>query len=136
MPTPHDPFLHPRRHTTHLGKHGESLARAYLETEGYHILETNTHAAGGEIDLIAEYQNEIVFVEVKTRRPGPFQNGAEAVTPAKARHLARAAQSWLLRHQRLNTPCRCDVIVVQEDASRTDGSVTWIKNAVPLGEYC
>ena len=57
-----------------LGKIGENEAKKYLLNKGYKILEQNYHARFGEIDLIAldEWQNEIVFVEVKTRYTNRF----------------------------------------------------------------
>lgn len=133
---PVDPFFQTRgRHNVRLGRHGEDLAAAHLEAAGYKILERNVHVGGGEIDLIAEHRGETVFVEVKTRRPGPFGEPGEAITATKARRLARAAQGWLAARDALDSPCRCDVVAITEDASGTDGTVEIWPNALLLGDY-
>lgn len=51
-----------------LGRYGEQLAKTYLEQQGYRILETNWVYGRAEIDLIAFYENQLIFVEVKTRK--------------------------------------------------------------------
>lgn len=77
------------------GQQGERLAVNYLETHGYLILDRNVRLRRGEIDIVARKQGVLVFVEVKTRTSNRFGCPAEAVTPAKARHLIQAAREYL-----------------------------------------
>lgn len=77
------------------GRAGESFAAAVLELEGYTILQRNYTCRAGEIDLIAERDGELVFIEVKSRRDAAFGLPCEAVTEAKRQHMRKAAAFFL-----------------------------------------
>ena len=81
-----------------LGAQGESIAAAHLEASGLKITARNFRTRYGEIDLIAEDGDTLVFVEVKTRRGGTFGTPEEAVTARKRQHLAMAAAIYLQDH--------------------------------------
>lgn len=100
-----------------LGKLGEDIAAGYLHRiEGLEIIERNAHSTVGEIDLIAEGIDELVFVEVKTRRGST--RGALSVNPRKLHRMRRTAGIWLA--QRSNClPARFAVIEI--DLPRTRG---------------
>lgn len=100
-----------------LGKLGEDIAAGYLHRiEGLEIIERNAHSTVGEIDLIAEGIDELVFVEVKTRRGST--RGALSVNPRKLHRMRRTAGIWLA--QRSNyLPARFAVIEI--DLPRTRG---------------
>ncbi|HLP17986.1 MAG TPA: YraN family protein, partial [Bacteroidota bacterium] len=66
----------------------------------------------GEIDLIVQDHDELVFVEVKTRRGTRFGLPEEAVTPLKQHLLKRTAEGYLWLHHLERTPCRFDVLSV------------------------
>lgn len=101
---------HARQRT---GGIGEAAARAYLEGQGYIILDQNWHAGRwGEIDIIAQQGDELIFVEVKSRRGTGFGNPEEAVNSAKQKKLMGAAQSFLIAHPHLPQKTRFDVIAV------------------------
>lgn len=74
-----------------LGEAGEALAARHLETSGWRILARRWRAAGYEIDLVAERDGVIAFVEVKTRRGGALAPAAAAVDHRKRRRIAAAA---------------------------------------------
>ncbi len=93
-----------------LGRDGEAAAEAALRRAGLRILERRFRMRLGEIDLIAEDGEVIVFVEVKTRRLAGYGRPAEAVTPRKQRRMARVALGYLQRTRRLDRPCRFDVV--------------------------
>lgn len=93
-----------------LGRLGEDAAIEHLRRSGYHILARNWRTGRSEIDVIASCGDEVVFVEVKTRRPGP-QSPEEALTPAQRRRIMRAAASWMRTH-RLGRTFRFDLIAV------------------------
>ncbi len=95
------------------GNAGESAVCEFLAKNGYEILERNYTVRGGELDIIAEKNGTIVFVEVKLRKEGAAVSGEEAVGPAKKKHLILAAEKYL---QTLPEPrnARFDVACVEK----------------------
>lgn len=83
------------RYKKDLGDFGENAAANYLIKKGYKIIQRNYSIKGGEIDLIAETDTHIVFVEVKTRTSDTFGTPAEAVTKTKQRHILKSAKAYL-----------------------------------------
>ncbi len=96
-----------------LGRAGEELAAERLSRDGFRILERRWRRAGAEIDIVCERGEQVVFVEVKTRRGEGFGTPAEAVTATKRRRMARAALIYLVRRGWLDRPCRFDVVEVR-----------------------
>lgn len=78
-----------------LGHFGEKKVGAYLEKQGYHVVQYNYYSGSYEIDLIAQNNEYLVIVEVKTRREGTMVSGIEAITPAKQKRIRRCAQAFL-----------------------------------------
>ncbi len=78
-----------------LGKEGERRALQMLKAKGYTILGTNWRNYKVEVDIIATDKDELVIVEVKTRSTDYFGDPEEAVGPAKARNLIRAAEAYI-----------------------------------------
>ena len=99
-----------------IGAWGEELALHLLEAQGYDIRARNWRAPGGEVDLVAQDGDTVVFVEVKTRTGSRFGTPEEAVTAIKRRRLQRAAWAYLLAHDLLDAPWRIDVIAVDRSA--------------------
>jgi putative endonuclease len=96
-----------------LGRTGERMAAEKLREQGYRILERNFRCRHGEIDLIAEDGQDLVFVEVKTRRGNIFGRPEEAVTFHKQRKLVEVATYYLDLHACADRPWRIDVVAVQ-----------------------
>ncbi len=94
-----------------LGQTGEDLAVSYLSENGYRILRRNWKAGKHEIDIIAETDEFIVFVEVKTRSEDYLVNPSEAVTPDKQRSIIFAADNFIRRYS-IDKESRFDVITV------------------------
>jgi putative endonuclease len=94
-----------------LGKRGENLATNHLIQNGYTILERNWHFERSEIDIIAEKDNEIVIVEVKTRSTDYFGYPEESVSQTKIDHLATAAEEYLIQND-LAKDVRFDIVSV------------------------
>lgn len=111
-----------------LGKWGEQRAADFLQEHGYAILERNWRCEYGEIDLIAQQEAVLVFVEVKARSSARFGHPEEAISPAKQQHLYESAQTYLQTHPELDGDWRIDVIAV----TRGSGSpqITHFENAV------
>lgn len=110
-----------------IGTNGELLAVNFLKKLGYQILESNWRSGKREIDIVAADGQQLVFVEVKTRRSRRFGYPEEAVTPAKQQHLKAAAEDYCCRygwHQEI----RFDVISI-DYKSDTDAVVVHFRDA-------
>ncbi len=103
------------RYRIRLGKRGEALARHELEKAGYKILAQNWRTRFGEIDLVAEREGIVVFVEVKARTSHDFGRPEESVTRRKRRKLIQTAQAYLQSTGRAQVPWRIDVIAADMD---------------------
>ena len=106
-----------------LGKLGEERVAKYLKSKGYIILKRNWRDRFGEVDIIAETKENIVFVEVKTRKEDAMLSGLEAVDEKKMRLIKNEAVMFT---KRLNTDSqpRIDVAEVTYCEGR-DGKYEW-----------
>jgi putative endonuclease len=96
-----------------VGAYGERRAVDYLTNEaGMRVLERNWRCPEGEVDVIARDGDDLVFVEVKTRRGVAFGAPAEAVVAEKVRRLRRLAALWLVEHPVRARDVRFDVVSV------------------------
>jgi len=102
------------------GKAGEDLAAKFLEQKGLKIIERNYRFERGEIDLIAEEGDELVFVEVKARRSTIFGAPEDAVTEEKQEQVRSVAEGYLFEHDIDNRPCRFDVIAIEFRNEKAD----------------
>ncbi len=96
-----------------LGRTGERLAADALMSKGYHILERNFRCRHGEIDLVAEDEHDLIFVEVKARRGTSFGLPEDALTYFKRRKLLELASYYLDLHDCADRSWRIDVVAVQ-----------------------
>lgn len=112
-----------------VGLEGEAVARRFLKNLGFRIVEENFNCPLGEIDLIVEDGDILVFVEVKTRRSTRFGTPAEAVHARKQRQILRVAEAYM-RERRFRGPCRVDVVAVEFPGQGTEARVELIRNAV------
>lgn len=113
-----------------LGRWGESIASEYLLEKGYTIIERNHRTEYGEIDLIAEYDGVIIFVEVKTRTGKKFGNPEEAITRQKTVHMIDSAQAFLQEHPQFTQEWRIDVIAIYQNKSSDSSEISHFENAV------
>ncbi len=115
------------------GQQGEAIAQAYLQRRGYGIIAANWRCDQGELDLIAQHDATLVFVEVRTRRSGVRGLAEESVTPTKQRRLATLAYAYLQHLDEQGTPWlgawRVDVLALQLDASN-NARVRHLQNVV------
>lgn len=95
-----------------IGKQGEQIALRFLEEKGYQILGSNYHTRFGEIDLIAQKDGVMVFVEVKTRTNTAFGLPEESVTLEKLAKIESAVLIWLQEHPDTRDDWRLDVIAI------------------------
>ena len=94
------------------GHEGEQLALLHLKHLGYRIVCRNYRCPLGEIDIIAQHQDVLVFVEVKSRRSQAFGSPKHAITPAKQHKLSQVAWHYLQKHDLTETKARFDVVTV------------------------
>ncbi|WP_028047045.1 YraN family protein [Cellulomonas sp. URHE0023] len=95
-----------------VGRYGEDVAEAHVLSRGWQVLERNWRCRDGELDLVALDGDELVVVEVKTRRSTLYGHPAEAVTAVKLARVRRLAAGWLAAHDVHPRSIRVDVIAV------------------------
>jgi putative endonuclease len=105
------------------GEAAEELALHWLKARGLRLITRNYRCRSGEIDLIMQEGESLVFVEVRYRCRADFGSAAETVDSTKQHRLRLAAEHYLQR-QRSIPPCRFDIIGIDE-RKRID----WIRNA-------
>ena len=98
-----------------LGILGETVAVRRLEALGYAVLARRYRTRCGEIDIVADDEGTLVFVEVKARADARFGTAAEAVTEWKQRRLVRMARDYLAREEVGDRLCRFDVVAIMFD---------------------
>ena len=103
-----------------LGREGELIAAAYLESQGYRIRSYNYRAKRGEIDLIAEKAGILVFVEVKARSSRSHGFPEEAVSEKKAQMLAQTAQHYI-EESNWQQDIRFDILSIELEPPFTIG---------------
>ena len=105
-----------------IGERGEAQAAAFLVAQGLVVLEQNFYVQGGEIDLVCEQDDELVFVEVKLRNSDAFGSAVESVTPKKLACVQLAAEEWLQKNDKEDQPWRIDLIAIQ------NGQIEWLQH--------
>lgn len=113
-----------------LGKNGERIAQEYLKKRGYKILERNYRTKYGEIDIIAQQDSSIVFVEVRTKQSPNFGPPQLSITKSKRNQIMRTALAYINESMISDQPCRFDVIAITLDSSGT--KIEHIENAFEL----
>jgi len=109
-----------------LGRNTEQRAERLLRRAGLRTLDRNWRCKGGELDLVMQDGDTLVFVEVRRRSRRDRASAAESLDRRKRRRLVHAARRYLqtLRHEPL---CRFDVVAV--DGPEGDDTLRWIKSA-------
>ena len=113
-----------------LGRWGEDLAARYLQERGYVIRVRNYRYSNvGEVDLVAERDAQLVFVEVRTRRGDAYGTPEESITPAKQSRLAEVAQAYVQEHEWAGD-WQIDVVAVELTSRGKLLRVTHLPNAI------
>ena len=99
-----------------LGKEGEEETIRYLKEQGYRILHRNWRSGKKELDIIAEFQEELIIIEVKTRRDIHFGQPEESINEQKIRRIVASADAYI-RKYRIDLPVRFDIISLTGIAS-------------------
>ena len=108
-------------------KEGEKIAAAYLKKNGYRIIEINFRCPIGEIDIVAKEKDDLVFVEVKTRKSMELGYPEQAVGIRKQKKMSQLALWYLQKRKIADTNARFDVVAVTLIPEKNE--VKLIKNA-------
>ena len=100
------------------GELGEDLAAHFLERSGLAVLERNYRCKAGEIDVIAQDGDELVFAEVRTRSGAAFGTPEESLTVRKRRKMAECAYSYLAERGAHGRTWRVDLVAIELDRGR------------------
>ncbi len=113
-----------------LGKKGEDITVDFLRKHGFIIFKRNYHSRMGEIDIIAEKDDLLLFVEVKTRFEGSFTSPAEAVDLVKQNRIKQTAKNFMSKTI-LEYRCRFDVseVTVINEKGKNKYKLNYIKSA-------
>lgn len=111
------------------GADAERCAAHYLQQHGLVLLAQNVHYRQGELDLVMEHGDNLVFVEVRLRRGSRFGGAIGSVTVTKQRRIIGAARQYLAAHPTLaERPCRFDLVALDED-HRGHRRIQWLQAA-------
>ena len=102
-----------------LGQLGESIAEKHLIQKGYRIRARNVRYGKEEIDIVADKDDKLVVVEVKTRQTAEIGEPWRAVTRKKQRHIIRCTHEYILAND-LHVEVRFDIISIVHNSFRTD----------------
>ncbi|GAI97047.1 unnamed protein product, partial [marine sediment metagenome] len=102
------------------GKFGEDLAAKHLESKGYKIIERNWTCHWGELDLIAEKDEVLVFVEVKFRTNTSYGETYEYIDSKKKKRLMRSIEQYLLKKDKFDVCWRLDAVCLTKVPGRVE----------------
>jgi len=112
--------------TSTRGKDAETRAWHYLQARGLQLLQRNYRSKRGEIDLVMQDTDSLVFVEVRYRRQSQFGSALESVDRRKQARLIACARHYIQTYpEAASQPCRFDVVSI----NGSPGEVEWVQNA-------
>lgn len=115
-----------------IGHAHEEAAARHLTSQGLVLVDRNAGFRVGEIDLVLEDGDTVVFAEVRYRRGEGWGGAVASVDAGKRRRLVAAAQAWLARHpEAARRPCRFDVVAV---GGPPPHRIDWLRDAIHLEE--
>lgn len=121
--------MYTEKEITGIGKAGEDFVADYLRNRGLIVIKQNFSSPYGEIDIIAEDDNYIVFVEVKTRKIDPLVKGVESINLAKIQRIMNLSNDFLNKFSSSKPP-RFDVAeVTYKDVEKPEFQIEYIESA-------
>ncbi len=111
-----------------IGKFGQKLAAEFLLKRGYKIINQNFYTRFGELDLVAQNEDQIVFVEVKTRSTQKFGLPEDALTKNKKEKMTSAALEFLEKNTINHDNYRFDLIAIEIDGKNKKAFIRQYKN--------
>lgn len=116
-----------------IGALGEKIAAEHLTGLGYVIRERNFRSREGEIDIIAEKDDFLVFIEVRTRTSSSFGTPEESVTAQKKERLLALAEAYMEDRDDLPSSWRIDVVALELGPKGKVSRLELIENAISPG---
>ena len=113
-----------------VGKLGEKAAQKFLKKRGYRIRETGFRCRRGEIDIVAEKKDCLVFVEVRTKSNLDFGSPEESITQTKKERLIASALTYTTTHQDIPALWRIDVVAIELDEKGKPKRIELLENAI------
>jgi putative endonuclease len=114
-----------------VGAQAEDFAYAYLQRQGLHLVARNYRCRMGEIDLILQENQSLVFVEVRYRKAGGQTSSVESIDYFKRQRLIKTASYYLQTHRLYDAlACRFDVVAVTSEGDNF--KLEWLKDAFRL----
>jgi putative endonuclease len=113
-----------------LGILGEKTAKDFLKKKGYRIRELNFRCRHGEVDIVAEKKDILVFIEVRTKKSTEFGSPEESITSAKKEKIITTALYYLNSHPNLSLSWRIDFVAVEFDQKGNLERIELIENAI------
>jgi len=113
-----------------LGRWGEQCAAEFLTGKGYRLVAQNARTPYGELDLVFQGDDQVIFVEVKTRTSQAFGLPEEAVDRRKSEHILKAADAFLQEHPELEDDWRVDVIAIIGSPEGAEPQIEWFQDAI------
>lgn len=112
------------------GDAGEKIAAEFLINHGYTILDTNFRCQYGEVDIVAEHENCLVFVEVRTKKSLAFGTPEESITQPKKEKLILTAQTYVQEHDDTPSDWRIDVVAIELNKDNSVSRIEQIESAI------
>lgn len=114
-----------------VGARGEKLAADFLERQGYTILQRNFRCREGEIDIVAQHGENLVFVEVRAKKGSGFGTPEESITNRKKEKLVSVADAYLQECDDPPSTWRIDVVAIELTSDNDIRRLEHIESAVP-----
>ncbi|WP_198266293.1 YraN family protein [sulfur-oxidizing endosymbiont of Gigantopelta aegis] len=113
------------------GQQAELIAQKYLQTQGLSIIQSNFSCRLGEIDLIMQDNEFLVFIEVRYRKKTHYGHPLETINFAKQQKIIKTIQYFLLnKPQYNNVPYRVDALAIHSQTPTGQEHIDWVKNAI------
>ncbi len=120
--------------TQQTGQLAEKQACDYLQRQGLRLIECNYRTRAGEIDLIMQDKEDIVFIEVRLRNNRHFGSGIDSIDYSKQQKIVKTAMHYLSEKQLLDTVnCRFDVIGISYRQPKVE--IEWIQDAFSTDDF-
>lgn len=110
-----------------LGNRAENLALRFLQKAGLKLIERNFHCRYGELDLIMQHDNYLLFVEVRYRKNEKFGGALASIDHRKQAKLRRTAEFYLIKNKLTDSACRFDILCLAGPLIKPE--FLWIENA-------
>ena len=117
-------------HKQAVGRFGEDLAKDYLIRHGYKIIAANIKTSYKEIDIVAEKNKVLVFVEVKTRTSKIFGGADETITHSKIENLKQAVSAYLMSVKNKKGDFRLDLISIDIEKDKKIAKIKHYKDII------